>query len=68
MRMVLLNCKATISPSRNIDHELIKMAKLVVKDIWVFVNSSWICYEPNDHPHGGGEGKCGIGRSGPSTP
>jgi large subunit ribosomal protein L2 len=23
---------------------------------------------PNDHPHGGGEGKCGIGRPGPSTP
>ena len=31
-------------------------------------NSSWFCYEPNDHPHGGGEGRTPVGRKSPMTP
>lgn len=69
MRMVLLNCKATIGQVGNIDHELIKIGKAGRKrhmGIRPTVRGS--AMNPNDHPHGGGEGKCGIGRSGPSTP
>ena len=31
-------------------------------------NSSWFCNEPNDHPHGGGEGRAPIGRPSPMSP
>lgn len=69
MRMVLLNCKATIGQVGNIDHELINIGKAGRKrhmGIRPTVRGS--AMNPNDHPHGGGEGKCGIGRSGPATP
>lgn len=69
MRMVLLNCKATIGQVGNIDHELINIGKAGRKrhmGIRPTVRGSVM--NPNDHPHGGGEGKCGIGRPGPSTP
>lgn len=69
MRMVLQNCKATIGQVGNIDHELITIGKAGRKRHMGFrptVRGS--AMNPNDHPHGGGEGKCGIGRSGPATP
>lgn len=69
MRMVLLSCKATIGQVGNIDHELINIGKAGRKrhmGIRPTVRGS--AMNPNDHPHGGGEGKCGIGRSGPATP
>ncbi|MDO5695513.1 MAG: 50S ribosomal protein L2 [Eubacteriales bacterium] len=69
MRMVLLNCKATIGQVGNIDHELINIGKAGRKRHMGFrptVRGS--AMNPNDHPHGGGEGKCGIGRPGPATP
>ena len=69
MRMVPLNCRATIGIVGNIDHNLVKLGKAGRKrhmGIRPTVRGSVM--NPNDHPHGGGEGKTGIGRPGPSTP
>ena len=69
MRMVPIVCRATIGQVGNVDHELINIGKAGRKrhmGIRPTVRGSVM--NPNDHPHGGGEGKCGIGRPGPSTP
>ena len=69
MRMVPLVCRATIGVVGNVDHNLINIGKAGRKrhmGIRPTVRGSVM--NPNDHPHGGGEGKCGIGRPGPSTP
>ncbi|WP_167955495.1 50S ribosomal protein L2 [Anaerosporobacter faecicola] len=69
MRMVPIICRATIGQVGNIDHELINIGKAGRKrhmGIRPTVRGSVM--NPNDHPHGGGEGKTGIGRSGPVTP
>ena len=69
MRMVPIICRATIGQVGNIDHELINIGKAGRKrhmGIRPTVRGSVM--NPNDHPHGGGEGKTGIGRPGPCTP
>ena len=69
MRMVLSNCRATIGVVGNGDHNLINYGKAGRKrhmGIRPTVRGSVM--NPNDHPHGGGEGKCSIGRPGPCTP
>ena len=69
MRMVPIICRATVGQVGNIDHELINVGKAGRKrhmGIRPTVRGSVM--NPNDHPHGGGEGRCPIGRSGPSTP
>ena len=69
MRMVPLNCRATVGVVGNGDHSLVKIGKAGRKrhmGIRPTVRGSVM--NPNDHPHGGGEGKAGIGRPGPSTP
>jgi large subunit ribosomal protein L2 len=69
MRMVPINCRATIGQVGNIDHELIKIGKAGRKrhmGIRPTVRGSVM--NPCDHPHGGGEGKAPIGRPAPSTP
>jgi large subunit ribosomal protein L2 len=69
MRMVPLDCRATIGQVGNIDHELITIGKAGRKRHMGYrpaVRGS--AMNPCDHPHGGGEGKTGIGRPGPSTP
>ena len=69
MRMVPLECRATIGVIGNIDHNLINYGKAGRKrhmGIRPTVRGSVM--NPNDHPHGGGEGKAPIGRPGPSTP
>lgn len=69
MRLVPINCRATIGQVGNIDHELINIGKAGRKRHMGFrptVRGS--AMNPNDHPHGGGEGKTGIGRPGPVTP
>lgn len=69
MRMVPIIARATIGQVGNIDHELINIGKAGRKrhmGIRPTVRGSVM--NPNDHPHGGGEGKTGIGRSGPVTP
>ena len=69
MRMVPINCRATIGQVGNVEHDLINIGKAGRKrhmGIRPTVRGSVM--NPNDHPHGGGEGKTGIGRPGPVTP
>ena len=69
MRMVPIECRATIGVVGNGDHNLINLGKAGRKrhmGIRPTVRGSVM--NPNDHPHGGGEGRAPIGRSGPSTP
>ena len=69
MRMVRLECRATIGVVGNGDHSLIKIGKAGRKrhmGIRPTVRGSVM--NPNDHPHGGGEGKAPVGRPAPSTP
>ena len=69
MRLVLLNCRATIGIIGNGDHSLVKIGKAGRKrhmGIRPTVRGSVM--NPNDHPHGGGEGKAPVGRPGPCTP
>lgn len=69
VRRVRIECRATIGEVGNIDHENIKIGKAGRKrhmGIRPTVRGSVM--NPNDHPHGGGEGKTGIGRVGPVTP
>nr|MBP3598518.1 50S ribosomal protein L2 [Eubacterium sp.] len=69
MRMVPIVCRATIGQVGNAEHNLINIGKAGRKrhmGIRPTVRGSVM--NPNDHPHGGGEGKTGIGRPGPCTP
>ena len=69
MRMVPIECRASIGQIGNIDHELINIGKAGRKrhmGIRPTVRGSVM--NPNDHPHGGGEGKTSVGRPGPCTP
>ena len=69
MRMVRKECRATVGQVGNLDHENINIGKAGRKrrmGIKPTVRGSVM--NPNDHPHGGGEGKAPIGRSGPVTP
>ena len=69
MRLILARCRATIGVIGNADHENVKIGKAGRKR-----HMGWrpevrgSVMNPVDHPHGGGEGKTGIGRPGPSTP
>ena len=69
MRLVPIQARATVGHVGNIDHELINIGKAGRKrhmGIRPTVRGSVM--NPNDHPHGGGEGRAPIGRSGPMTP
>ena len=69
MRMVPLECRATIGVVGNGEHNLINIGKAGRKrhmGIRPTVRGSVM--NPNDHPHGGGEGRAPIGRPGPCTP
>ena len=69
VRKVTLNCRATIGEVGNGDHANIQIGKAGRKrhmGIRPTVRGSVM--NPNDHPHGGGEGKAGIGRVSPVTP
>ena len=69
VRVVRLDCKATIGQVGNIEHDLIQIGKAGKKrhmGIRPTVRGSVM--NPCDHPHGGGEGRAPIGRSGPVTP
>ena len=69
MRMVPLECRATVGVVGNVDHSLINIGKAGRKrhmGIRPTVRGSVM--NPCDHPHGGGEGKSPVGRPGPVTP
>ena len=69
VRLVRLDCRATIGQVGNLEHENIKLGKAGKKrhmGIRPTVRGSVM--NPCDHPHGGGEGRSPIGRPGPVTP
>ena len=69
VRLIRLDCKATIGQIGNVEHETVKIGKAGKKrhmGIRPTVRGSVM--NPCDHPHGGGEGRAPIGRPGPVTP
>ena len=69
VRIIRLDCKATIGQVGNIEHDTVKLGKAGktrYKGIRPTVRGSVM--NPCDHPHGGGEGKSPIGHPGPLTP
>ena len=69
VRLVRMNCTAVIGQVGNIDHENVHLGKAGRKrhmGIRPTVRGSVM--NPNDHPHGGGEGRAPVGRPGPVTP
>ena len=69
VRMIPLNCKATIGTVGNSEHENIKLGKAGRKR-WMGVRPTvrGVVMNPCDHPHGGGEGKPPVGMPSPVTP
>ncbi len=69
MRMVPIECRATIGVLGNIDHNLINYGKAGrIRHMGIRPHVRGSVMNPNDHPHGGGEGRSPVGRPGPSTP
>ena len=69
VRLVRLDCKATIGQIGNLDHENVQIGKAGRKrHMGVRPTVRGSVMNPVDHPHGGGEGKSPVGRPGPVTP
>lgn len=69
LRNVPINCMATIGQVGNLDHENVKIGKAGRKrNMGIRPTVRGSVMNPNDHPHGGGEGKSPVGRPGPVTP
>ncbi|MBM3459601.1 MAG: 50S ribosomal protein L2 [Armatimonadetes bacterium] len=68
-RSVLLECRATIGVVGNSDHENLSLGKAGKnRHVGRRPHVRGVAMTPRDHPHGGGEGKAPVGRSGPLTP
>ena len=69
VRKVLATCRATVGVVGNEDWNLVNLGK-AGKSRWYGVRPTvrGSVMNPNDHPHGGGEGKCPVGRDAPRTP
>ncbi|MBO4412762.1 MAG: 50S ribosomal protein L2 [Clostridia bacterium] len=69
MRKILANCKATIGTVSNPDHELVSIGKAGrSRHMGKRPEVRGVVMNPNDHPHGGGEGKSPVGMKSPVTP
>lgn len=69
VRYIKMGCKATIGQIGNIDHENVHLGKAGRKrHLGVRPSVRGSVMNPNDHPHGGGEGKSPVGRPGPVSP
>ena len=69
VRLIRLDCRATIGQVGNTDYENINLGKAGRKRHMGFRPTvRGVVMNPNDHPHGGGEGKSPIGRPSPVTP
>ncbi len=69
MRLVPIVCRATIGTVGNVEHGLVNIGKAGRKrNMGIRPTVRGSVMNPNDHPHGGGEGRAPIGRSGPCTP
>jgi len=68
-RMILGTCYATVGVVGNEDYELVKLGKAGrTRHMGIKPTVRGSVMNPNDHPHGGGEGRAPVGRSGPVTP
>ena len=69
MRYVSVRCKATVGQVGNLDHEIVRVGKAgKTRHMGIRPTVRGSVMNPNDHPHGGGEGRCPIGHAGPLTP
>ena len=69
VRYIRTNCVATIGQVGNVDHENVHIGKAGrTRHMGIRPTVRGSVMNPNDHPHGGGEGRSPIGRSGPVTP
>ena len=69
VRIVRLECKATIGQVGNVEHETVKLGKAgKTRHLGIRPTVRGSVMNPCDHPHGGGEGKSPVGRPGPVTP
>ena len=69
VRIVRLECKASIGQVGNIEHDTVKLGKAgKTRHLGIRPTVRGSVMNPCDHPHGGGEGKSPIGRPGPVTP
>ena len=69
MRLVPSECRATIGQVGNLDHEIMSLGKAGRKrHMGVRPTVRGVVMNPNDHPHGGGEGKSPVGMASPVTP
>ncbi len=69
VRLIRLECKATIGQIGNIEHDTVKIGKAgKTRHMGIRPTVRGSVMNPCDHPHGGGEGKSPVGRPGPVTP
>ena len=69
MRLISIRCRATIGTVGNTDHENIKLGKAgKTRHLGIRPTVRGSVMNPNDHPHGGGEGRAPVGHAGPLTP
>lgn len=69
VRLILLKCVATVGEIGNVDHQNVKLGKAGRKrHLGVRPTVRGSAMSPRDHPHGGGEGRTGVGMPGPKTP
>lgn len=69
MRLIPVDCKATIGVVGNSDHENVSLGKAGrSRNMGIRPTVRGSVMNPNDHPHGGGEGKAPVGHAGPMTP
>ena len=69
MRLVPIVCRATIGTVGNVEHGLVNIGKAGRKrNMGIRPTVRGSVMNPNDHPHGRGEGRAPVGRSGPCTP
>ena len=69
VRKILGTCRATIGEVGNADYELVNIGKAGrTRHMGIRPTNRGSVMNPNDHPHGGGEGRAPIGRKGPVTP
>ncbi len=69
MRLIPAVCRATIGQVGNLEHEIIRVGKAgKTRHLGTRPTVRGSVMNPNDHPHGGGEGKSPVGHAGPETP
>ena len=69
MRLIPVKCKATVGQVGNLEHEIVHLGKAgKTRYLGIRPTVRGSVMNPNDHPHGGGEGKSPVGHAGPMTP